>query len=54
MWAGGQYRNLVLLVDTCQAASLGRHLNAPNTFMLASSDTGAMMMMGFWVCRFPV
>ena len=40
MHAKGLYRNLWMVIDTCQASSLFGYITAPNVFMLASSRVG--------------
>jgi phosphatidylinositol glycan class K len=40
MHASGRYKQLMLAVDTCQAASLGNHITSPDVAFVASSDIG--------------
>jgi glycosylphosphatidylinositol transamidase (GPIT) subunit GPI8 len=40
MWAYGRYAELLLVIDTCQAATMGDHLSAPYVTYISSSNLG--------------
>lgn len=41
MWEAHRYRKMLLIVDTCQAATLYRLVSAPNVIAVASSLKGS-------------
>ena len=45
MHSGGRYKQVLLIADTCQAASLFSKVTAPNVFGIGSSSTGVHCMM---------
>ena len=54
MHAGGRYKEVLLVVDTCQAASLFDRITAPGVLGIGSSRTGAVVYLGqtsaMWAC----
>lgn len=40
MWQQGRYKEILFVIDTCQAASMFSELKAPNIYGIASSKLG--------------
>lgn len=40
MWQQGRYKEILFVIDTCQAASMFSKLRAPNVYGIASSKVG--------------
>ena len=40
MWQQGRYKEILFVIDTCQAASMFSKLKAPNIYGIASSKVG--------------
>jgi glycosylphosphatidylinositol transamidase (GPIT) subunit GPI8 len=42
MWGAGRYRELLLIVETCQAATMYTRISSPNVLAMAASQKGTL------------